>query len=36
MDDVLMIALFAVGLLGDGIMLYVVLRWLNDDGAHRN
>jgi hypothetical protein len=31
----LMIALLAVGVLGDGFMLYVLLHWMHDDG-HRN
>jgi hypothetical protein len=32
----LMIALIAVGLLGDGFMLYVLLHWMHDGGRNRN
>jgi hypothetical protein len=32
----LMIGLIAVGLLGDGFMLYVLLHWMHDDGRNRN
>ena len=33
---VFMIALIAVGLLGDGFMLYVLLDWMHDGGRNRN
>jgi hypothetical protein len=32
----LMIALIAVGLLGDGFMLYVLLHWMHDGERNRN
>ncbi len=32
---VFMIGLIAVGLLGDGFMLYVLLHWMHDGGNRR-
>ena len=29
-------ALVAVGLLGDGFMLYTLLQWMREDARHRN
>jgi hypothetical protein len=33
---VLLIGLIAVGFLGDGFMLYVLLHWMHDGGRNRN